>query len=233
MDQFKFALGPYELFASIIGGLPLSLAICLAYNPAMNLQNMLTILQSNASTQILLVLILVSYLLGGLARSITWKYFLRLCQIFHEDYRYFGNLFDNHVKPVEQIRQSGDLDTLDFEDKLILCLHEKIGKLPKGTYRLTTWLNSYLKEQNRPSAITSESYLATHIMYRNLSFGFLLIGVVTFLNLFRLRLFAVDVILVIVVAIALAYTAFRQAVSFKRWSERELFLGFYFSSLKP
>ena len=41
MDLFKFALGPYEFFAAIIGGVPLVLAIVLLYNPAMSLQDMI------------------------------------------------------------------------------------------------------------------------------------------------------------------------------------------------
>ena len=39
MDKLKFALGPYEVLASIIGGSPLVLAIFLLYNPSGSLQN--------------------------------------------------------------------------------------------------------------------------------------------------------------------------------------------------
>ena len=78
MEQFKFALGPYELFASIVGGLPLTLAICLAYNPTTSLQDIISIIQGNFSTQIAIVFIFFSYILGGLVQGITWKYFLIL-----------------------------------------------------------------------------------------------------------------------------------------------------------
>ena len=33
MDQFKFSLGPFELFSSIVGGVPLLIAGCLLYSP--------------------------------------------------------------------------------------------------------------------------------------------------------------------------------------------------------
>lgn len=232
MEQFKFALGPYELFASIIGGLPLTLAICIAFNPAINIQDSFSIIKGNFPTQIALVFILISYILGGLVQGITWQYFLILCKVFKQDYHYFGSMIEDRNKSIEEIDKNivnTNLKTLEFEDKLILLLREKIG-IPKKIDWLNPRINSYLKEHNRPSAITAESYQATHIMYRNISFGLLILGIIVLINLFRVRLFAFGPLVLILLSIVLSYIAFFRSLSFKRWHEREILLGFYFAA---
>ncbi|MBD2464366.1 hypothetical protein H6G89_25505 [Oscillatoria sp. FACHB-1407] len=229
MEQFKFALGPYEVFASIIGGLPLTLAICLAFNPGIDLQAAISIIQGNFSTQIALVLILLSYLLGGLIQGITWKYFVFLCELFKQDYHYFGSLIETRNRVIEEMDKDTHLKARDFEDKLTLLLREKVG-IPKKIDWINPRVNSYLREHNRPSAITAESHQATHIMYRNISFGLLFLGLVSLINLLRANLFSVESLGLILLSIALAYIAFFRALSFKRWHERELLLGFYFAA---
>ncbi|MCL1492076.1 MAG: hypothetical protein M1G31_15185 [Pseudanabaena sp. Salubria-1] len=78
-------------------------------------------------------------------------------------------------KSIKDIDKITDVKTLDFEDKLILLLREKIG-IPKKISWMNARLTSYLKEHNRPSLITAESFQATHIMYRNISFGSLILS---------------------------------------------------------
>ena len=230
MEQFKFALGPYELFASIVGGFPLTLAICLAYNPTTSLQDIISIIQGNFSTQIAIAFIFFSYILGGLVQGITWKYFLILCQIFRQDYRYFGNMIEDKNKSIKDIDETTDVKTLDFEDKLILLLREKIG-IPKKISWMSARLTSYLKEHNRPSLITAESFQANHIMYRNISFGSLILSITILVNLFKVGQFSFYSLSFIILSIGLSLIAFLRSISFKKWHEREILLGFYFAAI--
>jgi len=230
MEQFKFALGPYEIFASIIGSIPLTLAIFLVYNPVIKIQEIISVVQGNASTQIVIVIIFFSYILGGLIQGITWKYFLFLCKTFNRDFRYFGTMIeDKSAAVIEKVDENTNLKTLDFEDKLILLLHEKIG-IPKKIDWLNSRVVAYLKENNRPSLVTAELYQATHIMYRNISFSFLILGFVLLINLFRNGSFTFEYEASILLSIVLCGIAFFRSLSFKRWNDREVLLGFYFAA---
>jgi hypothetical protein len=229
MDLFKFALGPYEFFASIIGGVPILLATFLLYNPVISLQELIVQISASFSIQLLIALSLCSYLLGGLTQGITWKYFLVLCDLFDKDFEYFGkNFITNKNKELAAMDQQSTPKTLEFEDKLVLLLREKIG-IPNPISWIYPRLCSYLKEHNRPSIVTADLYQATHIMYRNISFCLLLVGLSLFVNLLRVRLFSFEQLLILLAAVVLAYVAFVRSVSFKRWYTREVLLGFYFA----
>jgi hypothetical protein len=88
VDAFKFTLGPYELFALTIDGVPLVLVTCLLYDPVIALQGPSSISQDNFSIQLVIVFVVLSYILGGTVQGLTWKYFLFLCKLFKKDYRY-------------------------------------------------------------------------------------------------------------------------------------------------
>jgi hypothetical protein len=237
MDAFKFTLGPYELFASTIGGVPLVLVACLLYNPAIALQEASSILQGNFSIQLALVFVLVSYILGGIVQGVTWKYFLFLCKLFKRDHRYFGSLLQDKARAMRAHNETASVETLgskiassttlELEDKLVLLIQEKVG-IPKKMSRLTPRLESYLKEHNRPSIITAESHQATHIMYRNLSFGLMLLGLTILINLFRVRSPFFETLALSSLSVGLSLVAFFRSLSFKKWHEREILLGFYF-----
>jgi hypothetical protein len=235
MEQFKFAIGPYELFASVIGGLPLALAIDLAYDPTISAQNILTLVQGNFSTQIALVFLFFSYLLGGLVQSLTWKYFMALCKIFKQNHHdYYGMMIASRTQSAEDLKllaadAAAGLKALNFEDNLALLLHKKVGYAAN-----IDWINSrvkaYLREHNSPSAITAESYHASHVMYRNISFGLLFLGMTILTNLFRVGSFSLGSFLLILISIGLSYLAFFRSLSFKQWQEKALLLGFYFAA---
>ncbi len=235
MEQFKFAIGPYELFASVIGGLPLALAVYLAYDPTLSVQNISTIVQGNFSTQIALLFLLFSYLLGGLVQSLTWKYFMILCKIFKQNYHdYYGIMIENRNQMSEAPKPplTGDHETLkslEFEDKLVLLLREKVGNA-SNIHWIISRAKVYLREHNSPSAITAESYHASHVMYRNISFGFLLLGITILINLFRVGSVSFNPFPLIIISTTLSYLAFFRSLSFKQWHEKALLLGFYFAA---
>ncbi|MDX2214402.1 MAG: hypothetical protein SFY66_14015 [Oculatellaceae cyanobacterium bins.114] len=230
MELFKFALGPYEFFASIIGGAPLILAIFLIYNPAISFQELSLIIQGNSSIQVVIILSFFSYLLGGLVQGITWRFFLMLCKIFNQDLHYFKNHMI--LERSQALQEKGDdLDPkmLEFEDRLVLLLREKVG-IPKNIDWIYSRLHSYLKENNRPSVVTADLYQATHIMYRNISFGLLLVSVVILVNLLRLKVLFFEQLALFLMFITLSYISFLRSSSFKRWYSREVLLGFYFAA---
>lgn len=65
MDQFKFSLGPFELFASIIGGTPLFLATYIWYQPIQDLSELARSVQTHASLSNAFVVLFVSYICGS------------------------------------------------------------------------------------------------------------------------------------------------------------------------
>ncbi len=209
MEQFKFALGPYEIFASIVGGSPLVLAIFLIGNPSNNLQNVFLIIKDNLSIPMVFLMAFFSYILGGSIQGITWKYFLFFCKFFNRDYNYFGNMISekNALFTQEAFTQEDEIQApsaLEFEDKLVLLLREKVG-IPKNMDWLNSRLTAYLKEHSSQAVITAESYLANHIMYRNMSFGFLLLSIVLLINLLRTQLFIFEQPVLILVSLLISY----------------------------
>ncbi|MEM1426665.1 MAG: hypothetical protein AAGF75_08955, partial [Cyanobacteria bacterium P01_H01_bin.130] len=91
MNKFKFSLGPYEFFASIIGGSPLVLSIYLLLNPSVGLLEIFLWVKNNASLPLAGLLVLISYLLGGCFQSFTWKVFSTLCKRLNHDYNFIGS----------------------------------------------------------------------------------------------------------------------------------------------
>src|SRR4030095_2363199 len=90
MDQPKFSIGPYELFSSIIAGVPLLLAGVLIYRPISGVRDLIPTIKDTASIPVAVTFILIVYILGGLSSFATWRYFLLLCRIFKMDYSYLG-----------------------------------------------------------------------------------------------------------------------------------------------
>lgn len=229
MEQFKFSLGPYEIFASIVGGSPLVLAVFFICNPSNNLQDVFLTIKNNLSLPIVLVVVFFSYILGGSIQGITWRYFLFLCKLFRRNYNYFGNMILEKNDLFMQADETQLPPVLEFEEKLVLLLREKVG-IPKNLNWLNDRLTAYLKERSSQAVITAESYLANHIMYRNMSFGFLFLSITLLVNLLQTRLFTVGQPALIFLFLLISYMTFFRSLSFKKWHNRELLLGFYFSA---
>lgn len=232
MDQLKYSLGPYELFAAIIGGSPFILAGFLIYNPVESLTDLVKVIQtsgaSGGAVAIALTILFLSYIIGGTLQGLTWRYFLLLCRLFKREYLYFGNQLIERERALKH-RDTQHESSLEFEDRLVLELRQKIG-IPKKLDWMNSRLRSYLRERNSPSVAVSDTLIASHIMYRNLSLGCLLLCVVSFVN--AIRLGSLEPLMMIPILGYGAYLMFWQAVSFKKWQNRELILGFYFSATK-
>jgi hypothetical protein len=234
MQSLKFSLGPFEIFAAIMGGIPLFFAIFLLYHPIGSLQDLVPIVRQNASLAIAFVILFFSYVLGGVAQSPSWRYFLLLCKLFRQDFNYFShNPIQESNKRLLQAGMPLSLDALSFEDKLVVLLHKELD-VQQETGWMANRLKAYLREHEKQSVLNdAERYLATHIMYRTWSLGFCVIGVVLLINWFRVASLTLELWLLPWGAIAFAYITFYNAVKFKRWHSRELLLGFYFAATNP
>lgn len=231
MQSLKFSLGPFEIFAAIMGGLPLFFACLLLYHPIGSLQDLVPIVRQNASLAIALVVLFCSYVLGGVVQSASWRYFLLLCKLFHQNDHYFNrNPIQESNKRLFQSGVPLSFDTLPFEDKLVVLLHKELD-IQQETGGMSSRLRAYLREREKQSALSdAERYIATHIMYRTWSLGFCAMSAVLFFNLFRVSPVTFELWSLPWGAIALAFTTFYRSLSFKRWYNRELLLGFYFAA---
>ena len=242
MDQLKFSLGPYELFSSILGGMPLLFAIFLFYSPVSSLEALIPIVQKNSSVAIATTLLFISYILGGAVQDITWKYFERLCLIFNHDFRSFGRVFKQKStlplpQSAQESAQEGDRltlqtneNTLNFDQALEALLRAKIGD-PTDYRFLEFRIIAYLREHKKQASLSAaELHMANHIMYRSWSFGFCLLGIVLLINLFRTPTHPFEQWMLPIASFTLTYLTFFRALRFKRWNFRELLLGSYFAA---
>lgn len=232
MDQLKNSLGPFELFAAIIGGSPFILAGFLVYNPVDSLADLATVVQTigagGGALAIALTILLLSYIIGGAIQGLSWLYFLRLCKLFKKNYELFSMEIRDRERALQTMNFEQPYD-LEFEDRLALQVRKKVG-IPKNLSWLDSRLKVYLRENNSPSLAAAERMIASHIMYRSLSLGCLILSGVSLIN--AIRLGALEPLFTIPLLVYLAYLIFLRAVSFKKWQNRELILGFYFAVTK-
>src|SRR5262245_16151623 len=226
MDQLKFSIGPYELFSSMIAGTPILFAIFLLYKPIVSLKDILPVIRDNSSLSIALTIIIICYMLGGLSTGLTWRYFEKICKIFRIDYSYLGMRIIEKMRHIEKVPAEVSIESLDFDGRLIHFLIQKLG-IVRRLSLLDARLISYLRLHSLQTVLIAESYMAIHIMYRTLSFGFLLLALVLFTNLFRVATINIEQLVLPIFSIVLSIAAFRMAVSFRNWRNREIILCFY------
>jgi hypothetical protein len=226
MDQPKFSIGPYELFSSIIAGAPLILTGILIYQPISGARELILNIKGASSLPVAVALILSAYIVGGLSSFVTWRYFLLLCRVFKTDYSYFGTTVLNKMAKIKPDLDKARIESLDFEDRLAVLLLKKVGPIEKLNH-LDAQVASYLRLYAHQTILVAESYSAQHIMYRGLSFGFLLLALALVGNVFRMPSISFEQIMLPFISFVLCLAAFRRAVSFRRWRYREILLSFY------
>ncbi|MEO0351932.1 MAG: hypothetical protein AAF282_17990 [Cyanobacteria bacterium P01_A01_bin.15] len=224
MEQLKYSLGPFELFSAIIGGTPLILAAFLFYNPVASVADLAPIIQNSGSVAIAITLLFLSYIIGGTIQGLSWLYFIRLCKLFQKDYFYYGRLLRNRQQSLAHPNLEQQHFS-EFEERMVLQLQDKVG-IPQKLDWMDNRLKAFLRERNSPSVAKAETLIASHIMYRNLSLGCLVLAMVSLINSIRLR--TLEPLLIVPLLGYTAYLMFLQSVSFKRWHNRTLILGFYF-----
>jgi hypothetical protein len=226
MDQLKFSLGPFELFSSILAGAPLLLAGFLLYRPVAGMRELLAILKDSSSFSIAVAVVLSCYLIGALTQGVSWRYFRFVAKAFRIDYGDSGRRALKKMGELQPEQSAAAIESQEFEDRLAALLHKKFGAI-KQLNVLDSRLISYVRLHSLPTAAVAESYLAQHIMFRALSFGFLLLAPVLTATAFRTPNFTKEEILLPCVSLLLSVAAFQRAISFRRWRYRELLHTFY------
>ena len=226
MDQPKFSIGPYELFSSIIAGVPLLLAVVLIYRPISGLRDLIPTIKDSSTIPVAVTFILTVYILGGLSSFATWRYFLLLCRVFKMDYSYLGTTILKKMAKINPDLDKVKIESLEFVDRLTALLLKKVGHIERLSH-LDARLMPYLRLYALPTALVAESYLALHIMYRGLSFGFLILALALMLNILRTPSISFEQIMLPLISLVLCLSAFRRAVSFRRWRYREILISFY------
>jgi hypothetical protein len=224
MDQLKFSLGPFELFSSILAGAPLLVAGFLIYRPVSGMRELITILKDNSSFSLAVGVVLSSYLLGSLIQGISWRYFLYACKAFKIDY---GNIGRQVMWKMREIKSAVDgAEPVEFEDRLAALALRKIGMIDRLSV-LDSRLIAFVRLHSLPTAAIADSYLAQHIMFRAVSFGFLILVPILAVNAYRTPNFSKEEILLPFFLLLFSIAAFQRAVSFRRWRYRELLYTFY------
>ena len=226
MDQPKFSIGPYELFSSIIAGVPLLLTGILIYQPISGARDLTLTIKDASSFPVAAALILSAYILGGISSFVTWRYFVLLCRVFKMDYSYLGNLVLEKMAKIKPNLDKAHIESLEFEERLAALLLKKVGFI-QNLNHMDARLATYLRLYALPTSLVAESYLAQHIMYRGLSFGFLLLSLALVANIFRTPSVSFEQITLPFISFILCLASFRRAVSFRRWRYREILLSFY------
>ncbi len=234
MDQFKISIGPYELFSGFISGLPLLLSLHVWYFPLFDIKLLLGKILQNSSLVMVFLVIIISYMIGSLISGFTWAYFKTVYRVFRFMIkRKLGGIRHALLDGVEATASKISAEqflALKFEDRLAYMVKRQYGS-SKPDWALHR-LKPFLREHSPAISIMADSYLAIHIMYRNLSFGFFVLALVLLRSVvMRGALLSEHVAYWLVVAI-FSGAAFLRALSFSHWCDREILLGFYNVAIK-
>src|SRR5262249_11529190 len=142
------------------------------------------------------------------------------------DYSYLGNLVLEKMAKMKPDLDKARIESLEFEERLAALLLKKVGFI-QNLNHMDARVASYLRLYALPTSLVAESFLAQHIMYRGLSFGFLLLSLALVANIFRMPSVSFEQITLPFISLVLCLASFRRAVSFRRWRYREILLGFY------
>lgn len=227
MEQLKFSIGPYELFSSIIAGVPLSLAAFILYYPISSLRDLIPTIKNNSSFSILITLVMISYIIGGIQQGFTWQYFKITCNLLKKDYGHIGTSVMEKLGNMTRDEEQTNVGPLSFEGQVAALLVKKIGT-PDTIAQIDERLMPYIRKRDFANASAAESYLAIHIMYRNLSFGFLVLTLVLVINIFRVQAHNFEQYLLPLLCAVASYVSLSRSVAFRRWRFREIILSFYY-----
>jgi hypothetical protein len=119
---------------------------------------------------------------------------------------------------------------MNYDDRLSYIVKQHIGPstYPAANFRLLP----YIRQVGGPLMNQIESYMAFHIMYRNLSFGFLLLTLVSIGLSFYWKNAINIYVLVAIMALPLAILFFLRSVTLRQWWVREGLNGFYSLKIK-
>lgn len=219
MERPQIQLGPFEVFSAAVGGIPTVAAGSLIYFPSVSAHDLFAQFIGASSLTSALLTLLLCYVAGVAMSGPSWRYFVHSCSLLSADYRY---LRDGALDDV------GGADD-PIAEALVPMVTAKFGS-PSTSSKLDGRVWAYMTEHGRMEVIKqAEVHQAMHIMARNLSVGFLFLAVALAINATTSSSWSFSTALAISGSLTIVFTTLMRAVSFKKWHNRGLLLGFYFA----
>lgn len=233
MNPLKFSLGPYDLFGAIISGLPILFGIDLIYYQ----WNLGEILRSVAELDLqhLLVGVILSYLLGSMMSGLTWFYFHRVCHLFKKHYDDAEGRLLSKMKDLEGEMSPEEFEKASFKERLAYMVKRRICDTEING--VNNRLLPLLRQEAPAIAANADQFMALKIMFRNLSFGLLVLFAM--LTGYGVTEAVIDMdgqgfflhLLIGLVCLGLSILAFSRALTFRGFWGRQVLVGFYQVSL--
>jgi len=234
MDQFKVSIGPFELFSYFISGLPLLLALYIWYFPLFTIEQIGAEFLKYSSLSILLIIVVASYLLGALLSGFTWRYFKVLHLVFKfmikHEHEYVEKALLKGLNEIKEKLSKEQFFSLTYEDRLAYMVKQLIGSA-KHRWVLAR-LMSFLRQNGVVIAAIADSYIANHIMYRSLSFGFLMLTIALIRSVVLKGIIWDHHTFYSIITLIFSIMAFLRSITFKHWWAREILTGFYSIAIK-
>ena len=218
MNRAQIKLGPFEVFASTVGGVPLVAAGLLLFADSRTAPQVFGGIIDAPLTSALLLLLLC-YIAGTALSNLSWRFFRRICSLLSLDYRYLRDVV------LEDAANSED----QISVQIVPMISDKFGA-PFNRNSLDARVRAYLVEHNRAEVLAlAEMHQALHIMARNLSLGFVVLAVALAFNATQSSSWSYLTLVSVAASLAAASMTLLRAASFKLWHSRGLLLGFYFA----
>jgi hypothetical protein len=230
MNNFKYNLGPFEIFSNLLSGLFLMAGLCIIILPKSDFQELFSLFQSISVMPNLIVIIITGYIVGAGIGGFSYKYLKIACKIFRCDYISMENHLLKDINENQNKLTLTEFLELSFEKRLSYLVNQHVT-FPKLSH-VNDYLLPFLREKCENVAIKSETFIASSIMYRNLSLGFLVtaIGLISCIIFSEAELFTF--LITTAVCIGFAILLFFRSLKFKEWWSREILLGFYYKNLE-
>jgi hypothetical protein len=234
MDKLNVSIGPFELFSSLISGLPVLISALLWFYPTVDIDTINATLAKYSSLTMIILVIIASFIIGNLISGFTWRVLAICVKVFRfmikRDLLRIERLLLGNLEETSSQLNRKEFLSLDFKGRLAYMVKRLIG----GTELAFVCNNllPYLRQNATANAAAADAYIAMHIMLRNLWFGFLLLTIVLIRSAIieSAIVSAYTVLAIIVFVFSLA--AFHRALVFKGWWSREILIGFYHHALK-
>ena len=230
MDYFKNSFSPYELFSSLISGIPILFCLFLLFTPARELQVYdLGKVRDLFSISTLLIFIAGAIISGSIS-GLTFRYFKIMCKIFKKDYQFLEKKLFRNFDDIGVLVDKEKFLNMSYDDRLSYIVKQHIGTTtyPASNFRLLP----YIRQFGGPLMNQIESYIAFHIMFRNISFGFLLLTLISIGLLFYWKSAIYIYVLLAIIALPLSILSFLRSVVLRQWWVREGLNGFYSLKIK-
>lgn len=223
MDQFKFSLGPYELFSSIISGVPLLVAIYLGFSGDFSVELEPLSWLGEVSFAAFITVAVLSYFTGAVMSGFSFKYFKMLSGIVKEDYRKTERKLLKELSTVAVSNSS--LEDEHFETRLAYMVKKQLGDTP---YRwVCPRLMPYLRKHAPHLGAHADQLMAQKIMLRNISFGFFVLAITLLVKVLVFDYGFVQLYIVSLICFYVAFFSFKRALTFRGWWARDILYSFY------